>query len=136
MHITTKVDTTLCDTVCQWLATGRWFSLGNIVENGVKHYKPKQDRMFRNSCLPCTLYNPALRSLVTNSVYSLIWSKEIKRIILLGTCFESVIMVFFPIILFTPAFFVICNGDRVLAMYNHSACIVLNVICFQNELFC
>jgi hypothetical protein len=24
-------DTTLCDTVCQWLATGRWFSLGTPI---------------------------------------------------------------------------------------------------------
>ena len=43
--------TTLCDKVCQWLATGRWFSLGtpvssinktdrhNIVESGVKHHQ-------------------------------------------------------------------------------------------------
>jgi hypothetical protein len=49
-------DTTLCDKVCQWLATGRCFFLGilvsstnknwqprynwNIVESGVKHYNP------------------------------------------------------------------------------------------------
>ena len=25
------LDTTLCDKVCQWLATGRWFSLGTLV---------------------------------------------------------------------------------------------------------
>ena len=25
------LDTTLCDKVCQWLATGRWFSLGTPV---------------------------------------------------------------------------------------------------------
>ena len=25
------LDTTLCDKVCQWLATGRWFSLGTTV---------------------------------------------------------------------------------------------------------
>jgi hypothetical protein len=46
--------TTLCDKVCQWLATGRWFSLysgfshqknrrpqynWNIVESGIKHNK-------------------------------------------------------------------------------------------------
>jgi hypothetical protein len=47
------LDTTLCDNVCQWLATGRWFSTvtpvsttnifwpprynWNIVENGIKH---------------------------------------------------------------------------------------------------
>jgi hypothetical protein len=44
---------TLCDKVCQWLATDQWFSLvsstsktdihdiaGNIVESGVKHHKP------------------------------------------------------------------------------------------------
>ena len=53
------LDTTLCDKVCQWLATGRWFSPGtlfpppiklterynwNIVESGVKHQNanPKQ----------------------------------------------------------------------------------------------
>ena len=53
------LDTTLCDKVYQWLATGRWFSPGtlvssinkndyhdipgnwNIVESGVKHHKPK-----------------------------------------------------------------------------------------------
>ena len=47
------LDTTLCDNVCQWLATGRWFSLSgvvqqynwpprynwNIVETGVKLHK-------------------------------------------------------------------------------------------------
>ena len=44
---------TLCDKICQWMATGRWFSLGtlvssinktgchditNIVESGIKHH--------------------------------------------------------------------------------------------------
>ena len=47
-------DTTLCDKVCQWLATGQWFSLGatvsstnetdrsdiTIVESGIKHHNP------------------------------------------------------------------------------------------------
>ena len=27
------LDTTLCDKVCQWLATGRWFSLGPLVSS-------------------------------------------------------------------------------------------------------
>ena len=55
-----ELDTTLCDKVCQWLATGRWFSLGvrfpprikltatiywNIVESGVKHHSPIQTIM-------------------------------------------------------------------------------------------
>ena len=50
-------DKKLGDKVCQWLATGRWFSPGapvsstkkksprynwNIVESGVKHHKPNQ----------------------------------------------------------------------------------------------
>ena len=41
------LDTTLCDKVCQWLATDRWFFSGflyqynwNIVECSVKHHKP------------------------------------------------------------------------------------------------
>ena len=55
------LDTTLCDKVCQWVATGWWFSLGtmyspslwfpppknwpprynwNIVENGIKQHNP------------------------------------------------------------------------------------------------
>ena len=46
------LDTTVCDTVCQWLAVGLWFSLGtpvystnktdchDIVESGVKHHNP------------------------------------------------------------------------------------------------
>ena len=49
-------STTLCDKVCQWLTTGQWFSPGtpvsstnktdppqynwNIVESGIKPYKP------------------------------------------------------------------------------------------------
>jgi hypothetical protein len=49
--------TAQCDTVCQWLATGLWFSSGtpvsstnktdrhrNIVERGVKHHKPNQTK--------------------------------------------------------------------------------------------
>ena len=52
------LDTTLCDKVCQWLVTDRWFFAGtpvsstnktdrheititNIVESVVKHHKPK-----------------------------------------------------------------------------------------------
>ena len=56
------LDTTLCDKVCQWLATGRWFSLvlrfppqikltatiylgkWNIVESGIKHHKSKPNQ--------------------------------------------------------------------------------------------
>jgi hypothetical protein len=48
---TCVLDTTLCDKVCQWLATDQWFSKGTpvfstnktdryIVEIGVKHNKP------------------------------------------------------------------------------------------------
>ena len=55
-------DTILCDKVCQWLATGRWFSLvlrfppqikltatiypgkWNIVESGIKHHKSKPNQ--------------------------------------------------------------------------------------------
>ena len=38
------LDTTLCDKVCQWLATGQWFSLGTPVSStnktDVKHHNP------------------------------------------------------------------------------------------------
>jgi hypothetical protein len=27
------IDTTLCDKVCQWLATGQWFSSGTLVSS-------------------------------------------------------------------------------------------------------
>jgi hypothetical protein len=30
------VDTTLCDKVCQWLATGQWFSPGTPVSFTIK----------------------------------------------------------------------------------------------------
>ena len=30
------LDTTLCDKVCQWLITGRWFSLGTLVSSTKK----------------------------------------------------------------------------------------------------
>jgi hypothetical protein len=34
MPITTNVvNTTLCDKVCQWLATGQWFSPGTLVSS-------------------------------------------------------------------------------------------------------
>ena len=62
-------DTTLCDKVCQWLAGGRWFSVGtlvflhqknwpprynwNIVESGVKHHNPNPNS-FTLFFLPCT----------------------------------------------------------------------------------
>jgi hypothetical protein len=48
------LDTTLCDEVCQWLATGRLFSPGTpvsctnktdhhiITESGIKYHKPNQ----------------------------------------------------------------------------------------------
>ena len=60
------LDITLCDKVCQWLATGQWFFSGysrfptpiklitwynwNIVESGVKYHKPKpSSRLVLNS---------------------------------------------------------------------------------------
>jgi hypothetical protein len=35
------LDTTLCDKVCQWLATGRWFSPGTLVSfiNEIYHHE-------------------------------------------------------------------------------------------------
>jgi hypothetical protein len=58
------LDTTLCDKVCQLLATSHWFSPGtpgssanktdrpqynwNIVESGVKHHKPKPNQTCSN----------------------------------------------------------------------------------------
>ena len=51
------LDTTLCDKVCQWLATGRWFSPdlpvsstnktdrhGNLVESSVKHHQTNKTK--------------------------------------------------------------------------------------------
>ena len=58
--------TTLCDKVCQWLATGQWFSLGtsvsstnktdrhdiaqNIVGSGVIHHQTKKQPTEQNIC--------------------------------------------------------------------------------------
>ena len=33
VNLKIKLDTTLCDKVCQWFATGRWFSLGTPVSS-------------------------------------------------------------------------------------------------------
>jgi hypothetical protein len=33
------LDTTVCDKVCQWLATGRWFSPGTLVSSFNKTYR-------------------------------------------------------------------------------------------------
>ena len=50
------LDTTLCDKVCQWLATGRWFSppikltaqySWNIVESGIKHHNHNQKTIMK-----------------------------------------------------------------------------------------
>jgi hypothetical protein len=37
LHRQGVLDTTLCDKVCQWLATGRWFSLGTPVSSTKKN---------------------------------------------------------------------------------------------------
>jgi hypothetical protein len=53
------LDATLCDKVCQWLATGRWFSLGPLVsstnktdrhdiESGGKHHSPNHNHKQRH----------------------------------------------------------------------------------------
>jgi hypothetical protein len=69
------LDTTLCDKVCQWLATARWYSLGTLVSStnktdrhdivkiDVKHHKQNQvnDR--------CTLYNLMWSSLKGQSYF-------------------------------------------------------------------
>ena len=39
--LTVILDTTLCDKVCQWLATGRWFSLETQVS--INSYTNKTD---------------------------------------------------------------------------------------------
>jgi hypothetical protein len=61
------LDTILCDKVCQWLATGRWFSPStpvsstnktawpprynwNIVESGVKHHNHQPNRYYTRVC--------------------------------------------------------------------------------------
>ena len=36
IEVTATIDTTLCDRVCQWLATGRWFSSGTAVSSSNK----------------------------------------------------------------------------------------------------
>jgi hypothetical protein len=62
--------TTLCDKVCQWFATGLWFSPGtsfsstnktdHIVESGIEHHKPTiacyDNPFFRICVLEMTLF--------------------------------------------------------------------------------
>ena len=57
--------TTLCDKVCQWFVTGRWFSLGppvsstnktdchnwNIVESGIKHHQTNKQTNKQSSSI-------------------------------------------------------------------------------------
>jgi hypothetical protein len=62
VHISIRAKcTTLCDKVCQWLATGRWFSPGtppinrpprynwNIVESGVKHHQASNKQIYNHN---------------------------------------------------------------------------------------
>ena len=56
------LDTTLCDKVCQWLATDLWFSTAtpvsstnitdchDIIESGVKHHSPNPNSIFNLFC--------------------------------------------------------------------------------------
>jgi hypothetical protein len=43
------LDTTLCDKVCQWLAAGRWFSLGTLVSftNKTVHHDIAEKMLIR-----------------------------------------------------------------------------------------
>ena len=67
------LDTTLCDQVCQWLATCRWFFYGhfgflhqwnwpprynwNIIESGVKHHNPNAEIAPKSIALGNSLFS-------------------------------------------------------------------------------
>ena len=57
------LDTTLCDKVCQWLATGRWFSPGTPVSS-----TNKNDRHDITEILMKVALNTIHQSLKTKSV--------------------------------------------------------------------
>jgi hypothetical protein len=101
-HVSGFLYTTLCDQVCQWLATGRWFSLYNIMWSSlsvtcdrsvvfsIQHYVIKfvSDLWQVGGFLYTTLCNKVCQWLVTGqwfSLYNIMWSS------LSVTCDRSVV---------------------------------------------
>jgi hypothetical protein len=50
------LDTTLCDKVCQWLATGRWFSPDNSVSSTNKTDRHDITEILLKPVLPCEIH--------------------------------------------------------------------------------
>jgi hypothetical protein len=65
------LDITLCDKVCQWLATGRWFSPGTPVSSTSKTYRVIDRLMNRKS--ECNLLIHKFRQITERTSHTFIW---------------------------------------------------------------
>ena len=70
------LDTTLCDKVCQWLTTGRWFSLGTPVSSTNKAYRHDIHEILLKVTLKHHKPNPLLRDLSISG-----WSSKIVYLV-------------------------------------------------------
>ena len=60
------LDTTLCDKVCQWLKTGRWFSPGTPVSSANKTDHQHITEILLKVALNTTILNPIFRTVTTD----------------------------------------------------------------------
>jgi hypothetical protein len=88
------LDTTLCDKVYQWLAAGRWFSLGtpvsftnensrhdvswNNVECGVKHHNPNPDSQWVDILSSCNISTSPCSFLIAQKNVPIIQRDEVQ----------------------------------------------------------
>ena len=74
------LDITLCDKVCQWLATGRWFSMGNPVSSTNKTACHDITEILLKVALnSITLNNYIEHGYIKPLVISLLFSLKVKR---------------------------------------------------------
>ena len=71
------LDTTLCDKVCQWLATGRWFSLGTLVSSTNKTDHHDITEILLKLALNTININQSIFNLYYITVCNWIWTSSL-----------------------------------------------------------
>ena len=125
------LDTTLCDKVCQWLATNLWFSPGTIVSSTNKTHRHDMTEILLKMALITTLLIPQFNNekmllstciqfpFLTISSYSFTFywkqSKQIR---------------FIPIIVGNDNIIMFSNAFPISIQHNNNLIIIKTLICY------